>query len=95
MAALIVTPLATFAQSDRSAQAVTHHQQLAQLAQPSSADAHHDSAAVQVAEPRANAGNDAAQTSGYGAPAGLSSQAGSRQESSASSYSPPVAKYTR
>ncbi|OLL32314.1 hypothetical protein BTH42_07665 [Burkholderia sp. SRS-W-2-2016] len=102
IAALIATPLATFAQSNQTSEPLTRAQVRAELIQfehagyrPSSADTHNYPANLQAAEARVVAEHDAARTSGYGAPAVGSSQAGSRPDTAASSYSVPVVKYVR
>ncbi|NML32592.1 hypothetical protein [Paraburkholderia antibiotica] len=90
IAALIATPLATFAQSNQTRQQEIQATPRAAQAQLDKTDHQPSSAAV-----RAATQNQVARNSGYGAPANGSSQTGSRMETTASSYSAPVVKYTR
>jgi Domain of unknown function (DUF4148) len=99
IAALITAPLAAFAQSN---QPVTRAQVRAELVQlekagydPAMADANDYPANIQAAEARVAAQNATAQMSGYGSSTNGSSQAGSRTNSTASSYSAPVVNYAR
>ncbi len=95
IAALITAPLAAFAQSN---QPVTRAQVRAELVQlekagynPSTANMDDYPANLQAAEARVAA--QTAQTSGYGSATNGSSQAGSRTETTSSSYSAPVANF--
>lgn len=94
IAALITAPLAAFAQSN---QPVTRAQVRAELVQlekagydPATANSIDYPQNIQAAEARVAEQNRAAQTSGYGAATNGSSQAGSRSDSTVSSYSAPV-----
>ncbi|MFM0207561.1 DUF4148 domain-containing protein [Paraburkholderia sediminicola] len=92
IAALITAPLAAFAQSN---QPVTRAQVRAELVQlekagynPATANVDDYPANIQAAEARV-----ATQNSGYGSATNGSSQAGSRTETTSSSYSVPVANF--
>ena len=94
IAALISAPLAAFAQSN---QPVTRAQVRAELIQLEKAGYNAGTsndydypANIQAAEARVAAQNGPAQTSGYGPATSGSSQAGSRAQVTASSYSAPV-----
>ncbi|MFM0066928.1 DUF4148 domain-containing protein [Paraburkholderia aspalathi] len=94
IAALITAPLAAFAQSN---QPVTRAQVRAELVQlekagynPALSNADDYPANIQAAEARVAAQNGVAQASGYGTATNGSSQAGSRTETTSSSYSAPV-----
>ncbi|MFL9890132.1 DUF4148 domain-containing protein [Paraburkholderia sp. RL17-383-BIF-A] len=98
IAALITAPLAAFAQSN---QPVTRAQVRAELVQlekagynPATASDPQYPADIQAAEARVAAQNGAVQTSGYGSATNGSSQAGSRSETTRSSYSAPVVNYS-
>jgi hypothetical protein len=94
IAALITAPLAAFAQTNPN-QPVTRAQVRAELVQlekagydPALTNADDYPANLQAAEARVAAQN--AQASGYGSATNGSSQAGSHNESTSSSYSVPV-----
>ena len=99
IAALISAPLAAFAQSN---QPVTRAQVRAELIQlekagynPATANDDDYPSNIQAAEARVAAQKSAAQTSGYGSASNGSSQAGSRSDTTNSSYSAPVVTYGR
>jgi hypothetical protein len=101
IAALIATPFAAFAQSNQNNQPVTRAQVRAELIQlekagynPSTMNDIDYPENIQAAQARVAGQNQAAQTSGYGAPANGSSNSGSRTDSAVSSYSVPVVNYT-
>src|SRR5579871_3552995 len=102
IAALIATPLATFAQSNPDNQPVTRAQVRADLIKveqagydPSTANTIDYPANIQAAEARVAAQNAAAAQSGYGSTANGSSQVGGRPDTVHSSYSVPVVSYGR
>ncbi|HXZ07353.1 MAG TPA: DUF4148 domain-containing protein [Paraburkholderia sp.] len=101
VAAALVAPVASFAQSNAP---VTRAQVRAELAQlekagynPATANDVDYPDNIQAAEARVAAQNGAAQAekTSYGPGATGSTQAGHRGESTASSYSPPVVSYGR
>lgn len=97
IAALITAPLAAVAQSNQPATRAQVRAQLVQLEKagynPATANADDYPANIQAAEARVASQNGAAQSSGYGSATNGSSQAGSRTETTPSSYSAPVASY--
>jgi hypothetical protein len=101
IAALVATPFAAFAQSNPNNQPLTRAQVRAELVQlekagydPSMTNGDDYPAHLQAAEARIASQNQAAQTSGYGAPAQGSSRSGGRTDSAVSSYSVPVVNHT-
>ncbi|RZF30541.1 DUF4148 domain-containing protein [Paraburkholderia sp. UYCP14C] len=102
IAALIATPLAVFAQSNQTSQPISRAQVRAELIQleqagydPSTANPLDYPANIQAAEAKVAAQNQAAQNSGYGAPANGSSQRSGRTNFAPTSYSVPVVNYSR